>query len=191
MGDDGQTVRGLSRIDPTKALAELPGATAGGAVRLIGRAWPEAAGVAVAAHTWPARVARDGTLVVHCSSATWVSELALMSGLVARRLQDALGEPEPRQIRFRLGPMPSRIDLAPAARAVPEPDARTRAQAARLAAPVADEALRAAVERAITGRLMRASGTAHEGPAQTPAAPENGAPSGTLMPRSEGWRHRR
>jgi hypothetical protein len=157
----------LRRIDPTRSLAELPGAAGGGAVLVLGRAWAGAVGEAVAAHTWPARVTRDGTLVVHCSSSTWVSELELMAGLLARRLQDALGEAEPRALRFRLGPMPRRERAGPAPRPGREPDPDTRAQAARLAAAVADEALRAVVERAIASRLTRPLGDP-EGPRPEP-----------------------
>jgi hypothetical protein len=182
---------GLRRIDPTAALAELPVGRPGDGALHLGRVWAAAVGEAVAAHTWPARVARDGTVVVHCSSSVWASELELMGRSLATRLQDALGEPEARVLRFRLGPMPHRAPPAPAAPRAPEPDEATRAQAALLAAAVDDAELRAAVERAIAGRLMRGA------PGQAERARHRGReggsadPSGILPSGSEALRHRR
>jgi hypothetical protein len=183
--------RGLRHIDPDRALVELPGAARGGAVAVLGRVWPGVVGDVVAAHTWPARVARDGALVVHCSSSTWVSELELMGALLARRLQEALGEPEPRALRFRLGAMPQRRASGTPSRVPVEPGAAAQAKAARLAAAVADEGLRTVVERAVAGRLARPAADRPEGADAGPAAGEDGDPSGILKPGSEPWRHRR
>ena len=192
VADDGRTdARGLRRIDPTGALSELPGVSAAGVVLILGRVWAQAVGEGVAAHTWPARIARDGTVVVHCSSSTWVSELELMAGTVARRLQEALGEPEPRALRFRLGPMPHRTASPAPAPRPPAPDAATRAQAALLAAAVADDELRAALERAIASRLARPPESTSTPPAEGSDVPGREGPSGILNPGSEAWRHRR
>ena len=39
--------------------------------RLRSRAWPEAVGDEIARNAWPARIQRDGTLVVHVRDAVW------------------------------------------------------------------------------------------------------------------------
>jgi predicted nucleic acid-binding Zn ribbon protein len=69
------------------------------ALAAVQRAWPRAAGE-FAAHAQPI-AERDGVVTVACSAAVWASELDLMSELVVRRLNDALGRPAVRRLRTR------------------------------------------------------------------------------------------
>ena len=64
-------------------------------------AWPGAVGVEIARNAWPARLMRDGTLVVHTSSATWAFEL----GHLEARIRDSLGKAAPSKLRFVVGPL--------------------------------------------------------------------------------------
>jgi hypothetical protein len=114
------------------------------------RVWPAAVGETIAREAWPARMAPDGTLVVHVTSSLWASELQLMAGAVGEKLAAALGRPAP-PLRFRVGPVPQ-----PAASPPPGPVSAvaTRA-AAELARQVEDPALREAVQAALERTLVR------------------------------------
>ena len=54
----------------------------------IVRVWPQAVGETVARNAWPARISRDGTLLVHTASSTWAFELGRLAG----RLDDATAD---------------------------------------------------------------------------------------------------
>ena len=59
------TVRGeLSRFGPQGSLVEI-----------VGR-WPDAVGESIARCAWPARINRDGTLVINTADSIWAFELA-------------------------------------------------------------------------------------------------------------------
>jgi hypothetical protein len=96
-------------------------------------AWPVAVGEPVAAHAWPARIARDGTLHVSTSSAAWAFELSQLAPTMLDRLREILGETAPRALRFRVGPLP-------------EPAQPSAAERPNERAPVTPEALQAAAE---------------------------------------------
>jgi len=114
------------------------------------RVWPAAVGVTLAREAWPARMAADGTLVVHVTSSLWASELQLMERAVGEKLGAALGRPSP-PLRFRVGPVPQ-----PAASPPPAPVSPVAARAAaELAEQVADPALRDAVQAALERTLVR------------------------------------
>src|SRR5215470_16072834 len=82
------------------ALDELADALASPTLLVaVQRAWPRAAGE-FAAHAQPISE-RDGVVTVACSAAVWASELDLMSELVVRRLNDALGRPAVKRLRTR------------------------------------------------------------------------------------------
>jgi hypothetical protein len=119
-----------------------PGATAARA------AWAEAVGADVARHSHPMRVTGE-TLVVHCSSSTWASELSLLGPHILERLRAALGDGAPAALRFEVGelPAPPPSPEAAAARPAIHPAAAARARA--LAGELSDERLREALERAI------------------------------------------
>ncbi len=138
-----------------KRVADLLGAMlppSSGAELLLPilRVWPDAVGAPVAREAWPARMAQDGTLIVHVTSSLWASELQLLEGLLREKLQTALGGPAP-PLKFRLGPVPR-----PTAEVVVPPPPRAAVEAAeRLAAQVEDGPLRDAVEAALKRALVR------------------------------------
>lgn len=65
--------------------------------------WPQVAGPAVAAESWP-ESERHGVVTVACSSSVWAHELELLAPDLARRLRSALGEDGSLSLRFRAGP---------------------------------------------------------------------------------------
>jgi len=144
----GSHVRGeLSRFGP--ADADLAG---------IVRAWPKAVGATLARNAWPARLARDGTLLVHTSSSTWAFELGRMAADILERLAAEAGADAPKALRFAPGPIPE-AEALPADERAPEAPRVTAADAAagvELAASVGDEELRAFVARAAAAGLARA-----------------------------------
>ena len=74
--------------------------TAGAMTDLVA-AWPGVVGEQVAANAWPARFARDGTLLVSTSSSAWAFELGHLESEILPRLQEALAESgaDPSQVR--------------------------------------------------------------------------------------------
>ena len=145
-----ETVRGALRG------AGVPDA---GALAEVTRVWPEAVGDAIARAAWPQRIARDGTLLVAASSASWAFELGLLADEILAKLVAAIGEGAPTAIRFSPGPVPS-PPAPPAARTEQAPlevDGPTRLLAAELTAGMADEQLRATIARAAAASLARAS----------------------------------
>jgi hypothetical protein len=129
-----------------------------GSMVAIVQGWPAAVGEMVAKNAWPARLARDGTLLVHTSSSTWAFELDRMGAEILDRLRAEAGEGAPPSLRFVPGPIPE-----PAAEALergrpPGPVAtdQDRADAADAAAAIEDEELRGLVARAAAASLARA-----------------------------------
>jgi Dna[CI] antecedent, DciA len=120
--------------------------------------WPEAVGAAIAANAWPARVARDGTLHVHTASSTWAFELAQLSDSVLSRLRERLGDDSPAALRFAVGPLPELGEKVAKLRdeSASEPTARQLEEGERIAAPIADPALRETVARAVSASLAAA-----------------------------------
>ncbi|MEO5577350.1 MAG: DUF721 domain-containing protein [Gaiellaceae bacterium] len=141
---EGEVRRELGRFGP------IEGDTAA-----IVRIWPAAVGETVAKNAWPARVARDGTLHVSTTSATWSFELARLVETILAELRAELGEATPRALRFAPGPVPEPFDerAERAAAAAPEPSAEQRAEAAVLTAGIEDEELRRLVARAAASSL--------------------------------------
>jgi hypothetical protein len=141
IGDEVQ--RELSRFGPQAGMAELI------------RAWPEAVGPTNAFNAWPARFQRDGTLVVHTADSVWAFELAQLEETIKGRL----GSLVPGRIRFVPGLLPDfAVPKERAARGLPEPAPEAVAEASRLAAPIADEAFRKLLQRAIAASLTKTSG---------------------------------
>ena len=138
----GDVERELARFGPSPGLAPLV------------ERWPTAVGADVARNAWPARLARDGTLHVHTSSAAWAYELAHLE----TRIRDALGDVAPPRLRFAVGPLPDATGQPSEQHRAPPPapaEADLRA-ADRLAAPIADEKLRKVVAEAAALSLARA-----------------------------------
>ncbi len=136
---------------------ELRRAGFDGSMAAIVACWPHAVGEAVARNAWPARLARDRTLVVATASSTWAFELSQLAATVLERLREALGETAPAALRFVPGQVPEPAPPAPlAAPARPRPvDPEAAALAARLARTIDDEALRELVARAAALSLSR------------------------------------
>jgi hypothetical protein len=117
-------------------------------------AWPGAVGDLVARNAWPARVQRDGTLVVHTKDAVWAFELGQRSTEIVGRLGR-----EVTAIRFVPGAIPE-ATLEASEGDAPSPVRATAAQleeGAALAAGIADEELRERVGRAAAASLARAA----------------------------------
>jgi hypothetical protein len=117
--------------------------------------WPDAVGEQVAANAWPARFARDGTLLVFASSSAWAFELGQLEGEILPRLRAALGKGAPKRLRFAPGPLPDRREPASARPrpAPPKPTPEQAREAHELAAPIASEELRKSVEKAARASL--------------------------------------
>jgi predicted nucleic acid-binding Zn ribbon protein len=81
------------RLMPATLLAEVQ------------RAWPAAAGPALAAAAEPVSE-RDGVITVACGSAVWAQELDLLSERVVAALNERLGRPAVRRLRTVATPPP-------------------------------------------------------------------------------------
>jgi hypothetical protein len=119
--------------------------------------WPAAVGDTVARNAWPARLQRDGTLVVHTSSSTWAQELTQLEPAVRDQLGCAA------RLRFVVGPLPE-PDTASAPdvrRSVHTPTDRETDRGAEIARAIEDPGLREQVARACALSLA----AARDGPA--------------------------
>jgi hypothetical protein len=138
-------------------------AASGGGIALalaeITAAWPAAVGEAVARQAWPQRVARDGTLHVATSSATWAFELDRLAPEIGERLTALLGPSAPAKLRFKVGPIPEppgvtgEADAEPASALQTTPE--TASEAESLASGIEDPDLRELVARAARASLSR------------------------------------
>jgi len=133
--------RELARFGPQAALGEI-----------VSR-WAECVGEAVARNAWPARVQRDGTLVVHTSSSAWAFELAQLEPTITERL-GALAQG---RLRFVVGPLPEPESPSPrgATATMPRVDAAEVDAARSAASAMADEHLRDLVVRAAAASLAK------------------------------------
>jgi hypothetical protein len=144
---DAEVRRELSRFGP------IEGDTAA-----VARAWPAAVGATVARNAWPARIARDGTLLVHTASSTWAFELGRLAETILSQLRETLGAATPRALKFAAGPLPEASAEAPGGGAgtalLSSPE--RRAEAAEIASAITDDDLRRLVARAAAASLSRA-----------------------------------
>jgi hypothetical protein len=132
------------------------GGGAGLALAEITAAWTSAVGAAVARNAWPLRVARDGTLHVATSSATWAFELDRLAPEIRERLEAALGESAPPKLRFAPGNLPEPpLPVEPAREPVEVPP-EVAAEAAAAASSIDDPELRELVARAARASLQKA-----------------------------------
>jgi hypothetical protein len=143
---DSEVRRELARFGP------IEGDTAA-----IARAWPSAVGATVARNAWPARLSREGTLLVHTSSSTWAFELGRLAGTILSQLREELGTATPHTLKFAAGPLPEPSGEAAVGRSQrsPESSHERRAEAAAIAAGIEDEELRKSVQRAAAALLAR------------------------------------
>lgn len=152
--------------DVERELARLGQAPAGyGGMTAILGAWTAAVGPAISRNAWPARFARDGTLIVHASSSAWAFELEQLSASVCERL----GALAPPRLRFVVGPLPGEghETVPEAQRSVRTPTAAERTRADEIAREIEAPALRQAVARAAAASL------AGQGSPGEPAAPSD------------------
>ncbi len=112
----------------------------------LARLWARSVGPAVARNAWPARVARDGTLIVHTSSSAWAHELTQLEATIRERL----GAAAPVRLRFVVGPLPEPGGAVerPHPPAALSASAEDEAAAAQLAAGIESQELRERVKRA-------------------------------------------
>jgi hypothetical protein len=113
-------------------------------------AWPAAVGELVARNAWPARIARDGTLLVHTQDAIWAFELGHRGDEILSRLGVDL-----KAVKFVPGPVPeATLGATETAKAAPAPpSAEQLRQGEELAAGIADEDLRERVAQAAAASL--------------------------------------
>ena len=139
--------RELSRFGPAAGLGDIVAA------------WPECVGAGIAANAWPARLTRDGSLHVATSSSAWAFELTHLAQSILERLQERLGKSAPAALRFAPGPLPEAGPEPEEAskRTVPKVSEADRAEAARIAAAIANPDLREAVARAAEASLAAGS----------------------------------
>ena len=120
-------------------------------------AWPDVVGDAIARQAWPLRIARDGTLHVATSSATWANELGLLADEIVERLRERLGAEAPTKLRCAVGPIPETARPAPqAAEPVPAAPPEVVAEADSAASAIDDPELRELVARAARASLVKA-----------------------------------
>jgi hypothetical protein len=133
--------RELARFGPQSGMGDVVAA------------WTDAVGAGIARNAWPARIQRDGTLIVHAADAVWAFELGHRAAEIAARL------PNVERIRFVPGPLPEAAADDPQARAAPlaRPTAAQAAQAESWAAEIEDGELRERVAAAAAASLARGS----------------------------------
>ena len=142
---------------PEAISSDIPGVAPAslGPIRRVASVWPSAVGAALTRYATPARIAADGTLIVHATDASWVHAITLESRTIVKRLAEHLGDDAPTSIRVELGVVyqapgeqqPTQHDILPAALA--------RAEA--IIVDVVDERLRESLRRAIAASLSRES----------------------------------
>ena len=149
----------MDRID-ANVRRELNRFGPAGSIGVVVETWPAAVGDSIARNAWPARVARDGTMHVATSSSAWAFELTQLAPTILARVRELAGADAPRKLRFAPGPLPEPpLPEDPEERAAPPAASpETRAEADRIAAPVADEELRELIARAAAASLSRAPG---------------------------------
>jgi len=129
----------------------------GGDMAALVRAWPSAVGEENARRAWPARLARDGTLVVHATDSVWAFQLGMLAAEILARLREEVGEAAPTALRIVPGPVPA-SPAAPGEERASSPSAITGEDKARgrdLAQGIDDPELRSAVAKAAAASLAR------------------------------------
>ncbi len=153
------------RRDPRAALrlpsaigADITGSVPGnlGPVRRVAEVWPLVVGDALARVAQPARLTRDGTLVVHATDASWVHALTLERRTILRKLGELLAGDAPSDLKAEIGVVTATPLEDVREPTTIRPDAQARAD--ELTATVEDPALRDSLNRAIAASLSREKG---------------------------------
>jgi hypothetical protein len=133
------------------------GVPGGSDITAVVDTWPSLVGEQNARRSWPARIGRDGTLLVHAADSVWAHQLGLLAPEILALLRERLGTAAPASLRFAPGPLPAAAEADPGRRPRPvEPAAKDRSEAAALTAAIADDELRELVARAAAASLARA-----------------------------------
>lgn len=150
------------RRDPQSAL-RMPTSIGGdiansmpgdlGPIRRIADVWIEVVGEGLARVAQPARLARDGTLIVHAVDASWVHALTLEQRTILRKLGERMAGDGPPAIKVEIGPISVAPEVAEDPPIVIQPAAQARAD--ELTSEVRDPRLKAALNRAIATTLSR------------------------------------
>jgi hypothetical protein len=121
-------------------------------ISAVVEAWPDAVGPEIARNAWPARIQRDGTLVVHVRDSIWGFELGQCAAEIASRLP---GSPA---LKFVPGPLPEAASPEPPPEAPKrlEPTPEEAVRVSGWASEIADDELRELVARAARASLVRA-----------------------------------
>lgn len=124
------------------------------------RAWNEAVGPQVAAHTVPTSI-KDSTLIVRCDSAIWTSELMHLQGEILPRLQLILKHESPHALKPYTGRIriPAHREAAPSPAPLPPLSAARIDAIHRLASTISDDELRGRALRAMVATQARAATT--------------------------------
>jgi hypothetical protein len=75
-------------------------------------AWEEAVGAQIASAARPAAL-RDGVLYVHVKNNVWMQELVAMRETLLRRVRKIASARVVKDIRFRVAPLPERVETKP------------------------------------------------------------------------------
>jgi hypothetical protein len=140
---EGDVRRELARFGPAAGIGPIV------------EAWPAAVGEAIARNAWPARLARDGTLVVHTQDSVWAFELTQR----AVEIRERLGELAPKALKFVAGPVPEppAEEVSEALPSVPRPGPDEFRLAEEVSATIGDENLRKMVAKAAALSLARSA----------------------------------
>ena len=131
--------RELGRFGPSAGMAPIVDA------------WPGAVGPEIARNTWPARLARDGTLHVHTKDSIWGFELTSR----AQEILERLGKLAPARLAFAPGPLPELAEPVSEAseKRVVKPTAEHVEKADSLTRGIRDEELRKVVAKTVAASL--------------------------------------
>lgn len=148
---EGQIRRELRRFGPADDGL-------GGEMVAIVRAWPAVVGAENARRAWPARLTREGALLVHATDSVWAFQLGMLAGPILERLVAELGDAAPAALRFVPGPIPDPAADPPGTSASEPLQIRPEdaEKGVGLAASIEDEELRELVAKAAAAGLARA-----------------------------------
>jgi len=146
-----QIRRELRRFGPADSAS-------GAEMVAIVRAWPAAVGAENARRAWPARLTRDGSLLVHATDSVWAFQLGMLASTILERLTAELGSAGPGALKFVPGPVPAAAADPAGERAPLRPlvEVEDVERGAEIAASIEDRELRQIVARAAAASLAKA-----------------------------------